>query len=178
MPYPSNAIRSLVALALVARGASGQSAPSPVISLAVGVTTLTAESREVRVPGGHVQVGWSRRMQSLFSSRLRVDLGYHSIEGVASPRFNPASSSVWIATGSVVRDIGAIHEFRSYLIAGVGGMSIDRGDGREVHMDLAAGAGIVLPPIGRVRPFIEGRFFRVLTGAPNGFIPLSVGVAF
>jgi len=178
MTYRSNAIRCLVALALVARGASGQSAHSSAITVSGGWTSLTSESSELRDAGGHIQVGLSRRMQSILSSRLRFDVGYHSIPGVADPRQSMPSSSVWIATGSVVKDIGSMHAFRPYLIAGVGSISIDQGSGREAHLDLAGGAGIVLPPIGRVRPFVEGRFHKAMTGMPNSFIPLSLGLAF
>ena len=178
MTYRSNGISCLVALALVASRASGQAANPAAFKVSGGVTTLTSDSRRARVPGGHVQVSLSRRMQSIFSNRVQLDVGYHSIEGVASPASPTPNSSVWIATGSVVKNIGAIREFRPYLIAGVGTISIDQGSGRESHLDLAGGAGIALPPIGRVRPFIEGRFHRAMTGAPNSFIPLSLGVAF
>jgi hypothetical protein len=178
MAFLSNAIRCLVALPLVTGGLSGQSADSTPFSVSGGVTALGSESRQLRVPGGHVQVGVSRRARSTFSSRLRFDVGYHSIEGVASPFRASPSSSVWIATGSVVKDIGAIHDFRPYVIASVGTISIDQGGGREAHLNVAGGAGIGLPRIGRVRPFIEGRFHRAMTGGPNSFIPLSLGVAF
>lgn len=178
MTYRSNAIRCIVALALVARGASGQSAHSTTIMVSGGWTSLTQESSQLRDAGGHVQVGVSRRMQSLLSSRLRFDLGYHSIPSVADPRQSMPSSSVWIATSSIVKDIGSLRAFRPYLVAGVGAISIDQGSGLEAHMDVAGGAGIVLPAIGRVRPFVEGRFHRALTGMPNSFIPLSLGITF
>ena len=85
---------------------------------------------------------------------------------------------MWIHTGSVVKDIGAIREFRPYFLAGIGTTSIDEGGRRESHLNFAGGAGIVLPPVGRVRPFIEGRYVRVMTGAPPSFVPLSLGIAF
>ncbi len=176
MAYRSNAIGCLVALALFVRAASGQSVHS--ITVSGGVTTLTSESSQLRDPGGHIQVGLSRRMQTILSSRFRVDAGYHSVPGVASPGWAMPSSGVWIATGSVLKDFAAIGDFRPYLIAGVGAISIDQGSGREAHMNVAGGAGVVLPAIGRIRPFIEGRFHRALTGMPNAFIPLSLGVAF
>lgn len=178
MTYRSNAFGCLVALAFLARGASGQSAHSTVITVSGGWTSLTEKSSQLRDAGGHVQVGASRSMQSILSSRLRFDVGYHSIPGVADPRQSMPSSSVWIATGSVVKEIGSMNAFRPYLIAGVGTMSIDQGSGREAHLNLAGGAGIVLPSIGRVRPFVEGRFHRAMTGGPNSFIPLSFGLAF
>lgn len=178
MSYRMHAIRCLAALVLAARVASGQAAHSTEITVAGGVTTLTSELRQLRVPGGHVQVGLARRMQSIVSSRFQLDVSYHSIAGVASPLYPTPNPSVWIATGSVVKDIGAIRGFRPYLVAGVGTMSIDEGGGRQAHLDLAGGAGIVLPRIGHVRPFIEGRYHRPMTGEPHGFIPLSLGVVF
>ena len=52
------------------------------------------------------------------------------------------SSSVWIATGSIVKDIGSMQAIKPYLVAGAGSISIDQGSGREAHLDLAAGAGL------------------------------------
>lgn len=178
MAYRSNGLGCLVALLFVVRGASGQSAHSTVISVSGGWTSLAEKSSLLRDEGGHVQVSVSRGIQSILSSSLRFDVGYHSIPGVADPRQPMPSSDVWIVTGSVVKDIGSMHAFRPYLVAGAGTISIDQGSGREAHLNLTGGAGLVLPQIGRLRPFVEGRFHRALTGAPNSFIPLSLGLSF
>ena len=74
--------------------------------------------------------------------------------------------------------ISAMRAFRPYLSAGVGTIGIDQGSRRESHLIFAGGAGVVLPRIGRLFPFSEGRFHHAMTGAPNDFIPLSLGVAF
>ncbi len=179
MTSRSTAFHCLVALALLPHAADAQSTNSETFTLSGGMTTPTSSAAPERVAGGHVQVGLALRMQSALSSRFQVDAGYHSLNGRASPlREGMPNPRVWIVTVSVVKDIGAFREFRPYLIAGVGTTSIDEGSRRQSHLHFAGGAGIVLPSIGRVRPFIEGRNIRVMGGSRPRFIPLSLGVAF
>ena len=180
MTSQSMAFHCLVALALLSHAANAQAAKSETFTLSGGVTTPRSSIvAPERVPGGHVQVGLAVRMQSVLSSRFEFSAGYHSLRGRPSPfRSGMPNPKVWIVTGSVVKDIGAIREFRPYLIAGVGTTSIDEGTIRQSHLHVAGGAGIVLPPIGRVRPFIEGRYIRVMGGSRPRFIPLSLGIAF
>ena len=179
MTSRSMAFHCLVALALLSQTTDAQSAKSETFTLSGGVTTPTSSVAPERVPGGHVQVGLAVRMQSVLSSRFQFSAGYHSLSGRPSPfRSGMPNPKVWIYTGSVVKDIGAIREFRPYLIAGVGTINIDEGTRRQSHLHVAGGAGFVLPPIGRARPFIEGRYIRVMGGSRPRFIPLSLGIAF
>jgi hypothetical protein len=143
-----------------------------------GVTTPVADSRLFRVPGGHVQAGLALRMQSALSSRLRLDAAYHSLDGTALPSRPPSNPQVWIVTASVVKDIGAFREFRPYLIAGIGTTSLDEQGTRQSKLNLSGGAGITLPPVGRMRPFIEVRYLQLMGSLANTFVPLSFGVAF
>lgn len=179
MVSPSMVLQCLVALAVLSQAVDAQDAKSEVFTLSGGVTTPRPSAFSERVPGGHVQVGLAVRMKSVLSSRVQFSAGYHSLNGRASPfGFRRPNPTMWIVTGSVIKDIGAIREFRPYLIAGVGTISIDEGSQRQSHLHLEGGAGVVLPPIGRVRPFIEGRYIRVEGGAHPRFIPLSLGIAF
>ena len=179
MTSRSMAFHCLVALALLSQTADAQSAKSETFTLSGGVTTPTSSAAPERVAGGHVQAGLAVRMQSVLSSRFQFSAGYHSLKGRPSPFMSGMPNpKVWIVTGSVVKDIGAIREFRPYLIAGVGTINIDEGARRQSHLHVAGGAGIVLPPISRVRPFIEGRYIRVMGGSRPRFIPLSLGIAF
>lgn len=168
----------VLALALVARVAEGQ-AVSPIgMSVSSGWTSLDADARQLREAGAHVHVGLSRRMASVVSSRVRLELGYHSIDGVADPRLAMPSSDVWTAVGSVVRSLGSARGVAPYLVVGAGSMSLDQGGGREAHLVLAFGGGVTLPSVGRLHPFVEGQFLRAMTGTPNSFIPISVGLSF
>jgi len=178
MTYRSNALGCLVATVLLAQAAAGQSASSTTVTVSGGWTSLTEQSSQLRDAGAHVQLGVSRQMQSLVSSRLRFDIGYHSIPPVADPRRGAPSSSVWIVTGSLVKNIGLMRRSQPYLVAGAGAISIDEGDGRVTHLDVAGGVGLVLPQISRIRPFVEARYHRVMQGRSRDFIPLSLGFTF
>lgn len=178
MTYRSKNTRWLLALVMVSTSAGGQSPSPTTIAVSGGVTLLTPETRLGRVPGGHVQLGISRSAHSLVTSRLRLDAGYHSIEGRASPVVATPSSNVWIVTASVVKDVGTVRGIRPYLIAGIGSTRIDRGTGSESLLSLSGGGGIVFPRVGRVLPFLEGRFHRVMPDGTYSFIPLSFGVTF
>ena len=158
--------------------ANAQSAASTSIVLGGGFTSLTSNSRELRRPGAHAQVGVERGVRSYLSDRVRLELSYHSIEGVASPFLGTPRSSMWIAAISAIREIGSVKRFRPYVIGGVGGISLDQGGGREWHANVAGGVGVLSPRVGRARVFVEGRFSRALTGEPNSFIPWTLGVLF
>jgi hypothetical protein len=164
--------------AFIATDAASQPPRPTTVAISGGVTALTPRSELGRVPGGHVQASLSRRMESVLSSYLRVDAGYHSLEGRASPFVGSPSSDVWIATASVVKEVVPISGFRPYVMAGLGTISIDQGQGNEAHLNFAGGVGVAFPQMGRLRPFIEGRYHRAMTGGVNSFIPVSVGIAF
>lgn len=178
MKVQVSAMRCVVGLALAARVASGQVAPSSQVILSGGVTALTSESRELRKPGGHLQVGLARLTHSRFVSRVQIDAGYHSLASVAAPDLVPPNSSVWMVTASIVKDAPTIYGFHPYVIAGIGSVYMDYNTGGEVHLDLAGGGGVRFPTIGRAQPFIEGRYHRIGTVPPNRLIPVSFGVAF
>jgi opacity protein-like surface antigen len=172
------AIGCLLGLALRSRAAVAQPVKSETFTLSGGVTTPISDSRHDRVSGGHVQVGLALRMQSALSSRFQFEAALHSLDDRASPFRRLSNPRVWVVTASVARDIGAFREFRPYIIAGVGTTSIDEQGRRELHLNFAAGAGVVMPAIGRLRPFVEGRYLRVMTAAANKFVPVSFGIAF
>jgi hypothetical protein len=167
-----------LALALLAGIAQAQAPVSRPVWVAGGLTALTPESDLMRRPGGHLQIGVTRRVTSNVISTLRLDAGYHSLESRILPGETPPSAGVVIAMASMTRDLGSVVQVRPYLVAGVGTIMIDQGGGREAHLNFAGGLGLTLPQVGRVRPFVEARFHRAMTGMPNSFIPVSLGVSF
>lgn len=177
MTYRATILHCLALLALTARTAMSQPTQSSRVEVSGGWTSLTSQSRELRDSGAHLQLGLSRRLQSVVTSRVRLDVGYHSLPAVADPRQSTPSSSVWLATGNAVKEIVSLGSFKPYVVAGAGLISIDQGSGREAHLVVSGGLGLIFPTLGRLSPFAEARVHKAQTGLPNSFVPFSVGVS-
>jgi hypothetical protein len=156
--------------------AQGQSDHRPELLVSAGITTLTSKSAQLHEGGAHAEGAVLLRTALPGANYVRLDASYHSLPGKAFTTQNVPDAGLVVLSASAVQQLLIHSAVRPYVMAGVGMYNMDQGGGRESHFGVTGGFGL-RSPLGKIGGFVESRFHHVYTGAPNDFIPLSLGLS-